>query len=276
MNNFSAPAGRRPAIILLLLMMLAMLPELVSANKKKILTAKPETSTLAGMRAISRYSDGTYKDQSVQGMKVGTGAEETRIAVCKPAFTETVALYTDWTVTDVNYSIAGTAAIMSEPLMYWSDTTPIESVYNVRLTTITDAYLINMFQTQLESGGNYSRTAGIYLSGETPLPAANLVNLTFNVTVEKEDNLTVDAISIQQSYTGAQILTWKSSFRGFSEIYVNNVRRLSEQFTVANRVNKNTVWTDWMQTGSNEVYVKVKSENDHISVGTSNILTFSR
>ena len=131
MNSFTAPTGRKPAIIILLIMMLAMLPELVAANKKKILIAKPETSTLSGMRAISNYSDGTMKEFSSHGMRVGTGPAENRIAVCKPSFTETVSLYTDWTVTNVDYSVAGSAAIVSQPLLYWSDTTPIDSIYNM-------------------------------------------------------------------------------------------------------------------------------------------------
>ena len=274
--NIKKLKDKKTVFFVLWLMMLAMVPELISANKKKILIAKPEISTLAGMRAISKFDDGSYEDMSTNLMRVGTGPAEIRVAVCKPSFTESTTLYSDWTVTNVDYSVAGTAAIMSQPLMYWSDTTPLEAVYEMNRTTMSDTYLVNMFQTQIESGGNYARTTGVFLWGTDSLQAAGPVNLTFNVTIEKESSLQVEALDVLQTMSGTRILRWKSSFRGKSDIYVNNVRKVMDQFTVADRINRNTIWTDWMQSGTNEVYVKVTDPYGYTSIGTSNILTFTK
>ena len=265
----------RIVIFMVILMMIAMVPELISATRRKILRAQPELSTLSGMRSISKYSDGSYKEHSAEGMKVGTDTDETRMSVFKPSFTETVTLYKDWTVADVTCSIAGSSAVMSQPLMYWSDTTPLDSVYETETTTMTDTYLMEMFQTQLASGGNYSRTTGVYLSGDRPLPSANPVNLSFQVLIEKEDTMDVDALAIGGTLSGTKIFTWKSSFRGNGDIYINDIRQVTDQFTVANRINRNTIWVDWMQSGQNEVYVIVK-DPDMMSTGKSNILTFTK
>ena len=260
---------------LALLLSMAGPRELIGANETTLL-AMPEVGTMHGMRAISRSDDGNYTEMSASGMLVGTGPNETRIVVFKPAFTKPVANYIGWTVTDVAYQIGGTNVTMHTPLRYWSGVTPAREVYSLPKSDITTQYLINLFQTQLSAGGNYARTTGVYLTGIEKLQNANQVNIAFAVTIRNPLTFTAEGISLVDAASNNALFSWRSSRRGYADIFVNNVRVVQDQFTVANRVNRNTIYSNWLQTGTNEVYVRVTEPDDINSVAQSNVLTLAR
>ena len=249
--------------------------ELSGANETTLL-AMPEVGTMHGMRAISRSDDGVYKDMSASGMLVGTGPNETRIVVFKPAFTKPVANYIGWTVTDVAYQIGGTNVTLHSPLRYWSGVTPSKEIYSLPKSDITTQYLIDLFQTQLSAGGNYARTTGVYVTGVEKLQNANPVNIAFAVTVRNPSAFTAEGVSLVDAASNNALFSWRASRRGYAEIYVNNVQVVRDQFTVANRINRNTIYSNWLQTGTNEVYVRVTEPDDINSVAQSPVLTLAR
>jgi len=264
-----------PFVALFLLLAVAGRHPMLGAHEITLL-ARPELGTLHGMRAISRYDDGTYGDLSANGMYVGTGPGEVRVVACKPAFGQVVEAYRRWTVVDVAYAVAGTSATLSAPLQYWSGVTPDREVFSLPRTDITTRYLMDLFQTQLRAGGNYARTTGVVVVGIEPLQDANPVELTFAVTVRDPSTFTVEGLSLAAGQSGLVVFAWRSSRRGHADIFVNGVERVRDQFTVAERINRNTLWADWLQTGSNEVYVRVTEPTDMNSTAQSAVLTLTR
>ena len=227
------------------------------------------------MRAVSRLDGDKYRDMSTAGMRVGTGTSESRIAVFKPAFTTIVEPWKGWTVSQVDYKIGSTMVELHEVEKMWSGASPPREIYSLPKTEITTEYLIQMFQSQLNKGGNYAATPGVFLSGDSPLASSNEVNIEFAVTIIDPSPFTVEAIALEETASNTALFSWRSSRRGYAEIWVNGSERIRDQFTVANKTNRNTIWSDWLQSGENEVFVRVTEPEDLQSVAESDILTVS-
>lgn len=275
----AAPRAGRAAVVvpcLLAAVLLAVLgsPAMRAASERVIL-ARPEVGTLHGMRAISRLDGPVYRDESAHGMRVGTGpGGETRIVVFKPAFTEPVDALRDWRTVEVGWQVGGTSCVLSQPLHYWGADTPSSMVHSLPTTDVTTAYLHAMFDRMLVGGGNYSLTTGCMLRSTATLDGPP-VDLTFFVTIRNANPFVVDAQRLVQFGDGTFRLTWRSSRRGYADIWVNGLRRVADQFTAAERVNQNTIYTDWLVSGVNEVQVTVREPENAASTAASAVLTAS-
>jgi len=249
----------------------------MDAASELVLIARPELGTLYGTRVVSFHEDGTfYTEESAGGLRVGTGPNEIRMALTRPAFTQNVAAYAGWDVTEVSYQIAGESAVLSEPLRFWGGNSIPEYIYSTPHTPISTAYIRGLFQRLLDSAGNYASTTGIMVSSERPLPLARPVDITFLVTIRDPRPFEVNGLALVENQVGAVYFSWRSSRRGYADIYVNGVRYVSSQFTVADRVNVNNIYDDWLQAGTNEVYVVVNEPEDLASTAQSEIMTIAR
>ena len=126
----------------------------------------------------------------------------------------------------------------------------------------------------LNTGGNYASTEGFFLHGDGSLAGAP-IDITFFVTIRDASDFVVQGLELVSLGDGTLRFSWRSSRRGYAEISVNGIRRVADQFTVANRINRNTIYGDWLEVGENEVQVIVREPSDITSTAASVPLTMS-
>ncbi len=246
----------RDSFILVCALLLSVPP--VLAQHSVILTARENLQSLNTHRVIER-SGTSYTDVTQHGFRLGALQDGERIAVFRPSFQDDIRPFWQWTVKEVTWSLANANnSTLEMANLGWGFSSPPNEVHGMDRSPVSSEALQLAFEKVLRSNGSSTATTGFYLSSTAPLESSGNVNVTFWVTVEDPSTFLVEHIArnyiqvtppthgiIAMYPKNNYIVYWKSSRRGWADVYVDGVIK-DRQYVTAGTTNRTCLFDDWL------------------------------